>query len=399
MVIVEVMVDVQTVVIGAGAMGAAAALALARRGHETLVLEQFSAGHDRGSSHGQSRILRYAYFEHPDYARLVLSVAPMWRELERETGTTLMTQCGGIDIGPPDGALVSGSLRACRELGLDHEYLNRKQLESRFPFAHEENVYGVYQPEACILSANDCVRALLDQAVVQGAVLRENARVERISCGEAFQEITTNDEQTVRAQNVVLCVGAWTTNMLGRVLSPRTEAGSNSPSYATGVHPRLLVRRKVVAYFEPADDETFSLGQFPVFIYQAGDYFYYGFPVFGRPGVKIGDHAGGDIVDADDVDRSLRPEDESHVRAFVHRHLAAADGPCVGHDTCLYTLTPDSDFIIDRHPVCDRIVLTCGFSGHGFKFAPVVGEAVADLIMHAQPRFPIDRFRLARLSK
>jgi sarcosine oxidase len=367
--------DVETIVIGGGVMGCAAARSLALRGQDVCLLEQFEIGHDRGSSHGASRILRFAYFEHPDYARLVRDVHPMWRQLEEESGTRIMFTCGGVDIGPEDGELVAGSKRACDDLGLKYEYLDEAGLCSRFPFVHTDRVFGVYQPDACILAADVAVGILADQAREHGANLRERSTVIGYDWDDDGVMVRMMDG-SLRAKTVVVTAGPWATTML-------SDLGL-----------RMIVRRKVVGYFDPASDRDFALGEFPVFIYQTGDSYFYGFPRFGGRGVKIGDHLGGQIVDPDHVDRRLLAEDENHIRGFVASHLPAADGPLVRHDTCLYTMTPTGDFIIDCHPDSERVIVAAGFSGHGFKFAPIVGEILADLSQAGRTTRPIERFRI-----
>lgn len=373
------MTDVECVVLGGGVMGTATALALSRLGREVVLLEQFDVGHDRGSSHGPSRILRFAYFEHPDYARMVAEAHRGWLALERETGRTLLLRCGGLDIGPSDGELVSGALRACREHRLTHEYLDGSSLSARFPFERTSRVVAVYQPDACLLAAAQCVLSQAEQARRLGAVIKEHTRVVRIEPGPRSVRVTT-EQDTFDADQVVVTAGSWT----GRLL-----AALNLP---------LTVRRKVVAYFEPTDATPFDPIRFPVFIFQSGEQFYYGMGPFGHPGVKVADHSGGEIVAPDAVDRAFRPADEANIRGFLSAHLPAANGRCLNHDVCLYTLTPDTHFIIDRHPASDRVLLAAGFSGHGFKFAPLVGEWLAETVIHHRVPHRPALFALSRFG-
>ncbi len=365
------------IIVGGGVMGASAALALARRGRNVTLLEQFAIGHDRGSSHGSSRILRYAYFEHPEYARMVEKVAPMWKTIETNTGQSLVHRCGGLDMGPRYGELVSGSLRACRELGLDHELLNGSRIEQRWPFTNMGDLAGVYQPDACILSANECVAALIKLAQQHGATVRPNTPVTAIEQHNDHVTVTSDNDQ-FKAKHTIVTAGAWTHRLLNELQIP------------------LKVVRKAVLYFDITNPTAFDISRFPIYILETPGAYYYGFGRFGHDGVKIGDHLGDDIVDPDNVDRSMRPTDESHIRRFSQKHLPDANGDVVGFETCLYTKTPDEDFIVDRHPHCDRVILAGGFSGHGFKFGPLIGEILADLTINGQTDHPIERFRLNR---
>lgn len=371
------MLDQNIIVIGGGVMGTSAALALARRGCKVTLLEQFDVGHDRGSSHGQSRILRYAYFEHPEYARMVQKVAPMWRAIEVDTGQSLMHRCGGLDIGPRDGELVTGSLRACRELGLEHEFLNGDDIGKRWPFANMTELAGVYQPDACILRADQCVAALEELAIRDGVVVRPNTKVTSIEQQADHVVVETNDSQ-LHADHVIVTAGAWMRRLLEELDLP------------------LTVVRKAVLYFNVTNLDAFDISRFPIYIVETGDAYYYGFGKMDQNGVKIGDHLGGEVVDPDHVERAMRAEDESHLRKFTRKYLPGADGDVVGFETCLYTKTPDEDFIIDKHPDLDRITIAGGFSGHGFKFGPLIGEILANLAVNGKADHPVERFRINR---
>ncbi len=362
------MTRVDVVIVGGGAMGMGAALALARRGREVLVLEQFEIGNDLGSSHDHSRILRFAYFEHPEYGRMAARSRDMWRSIEQEANQTLenprilVHPCGGLDIGPPDGRLVKGALSACKTLNLEHEILDRSALESRFPFRHDENddVLGIYQPDACILAPTHGILAMEHLATHMGVEIREHTAVRSIEFDADSVSVLT-DGETIVASHAIVTAGAWSGKLLSELDLP------------------LVVQRKFVAFFEPEDVSPFELGRFPIFIYENGPAYYYGFPIFGRDGVKIGDHEGDDPADPDEIDRTCKPGDEAHLRAFLEHRLPSANGSMLDHRVCMYTMTPDGDFIVDRHPACERVSLAAGFSGHGFKFAPYIGEMLADL--------------------
>ncbi|HEY3242327.1 MAG TPA: N-methyl-L-tryptophan oxidase, partial [Phycisphaerae bacterium] len=316
--------------------------------------------------------------EHPDYVRLALAAAELWRRLERETGLPLMQTCGGLDIGPPEGLLVSGSKRSCDHAGLKHDYLARGELERRFPqFKHVDDVAAIYQPDAGILAPTRCVIAQADVARQLGARIVEGMRVTRIVPNTRDVLIETSTT-TYRAQRVIISLGPWTSSLLPDLNLP------------------LRVIRKAVAFFEPSDPDAFATQRFPIFIYQTPRGFFYGFGRFGIDGVKVAEHTGGTQVDPDGVDRNFTSEDEAPLRWFLSQHLPGANGRRLYHRVCLYTMTPDEDFVIDLHPRDPRIVIAGGFSGHGFKFGPIVGEILADLALTGRTQHAINRFHLAR---
>ncbi len=371
----------RTIVIGGGVMGGGAALALARRGVPVTLIDRFAIGHDQGSSHGYSRIIRFAYFEHPDYVRLVLDAGRLWRELEAQTGLPLMRTTGGLDIGPPDGVLVRGSRKSCAEHGLPHEYLSRSQLEGRYlQFRHVDDVAGVYQPDAGILAASRCVTAQVDAARRLGARIIENERVHQIELRRDLIVVHT-PRARYEAERVMVVAGPWASALLAELALP------------------LTVIRKTVGYFAPLDPASFALERFPIFIYQTPRGCFYGLGPFGLDSIKLAEHSGGDLVDPDRVDRNFTAADEAPLRWFLTEHLPAAAGACLYHQVCLYTRTPDEDFIIDLHPDDSRMAIAAGFSGHGFKFGPVVGEILADLVLTGRTDHPIGRFELSRFSR
>jgi len=368
------------IVVGGGGMGTAAAWRLARRGARALVLEQFSVGHDRGSSHGESRIIRLAYFEHPDYVPLLRAAYALWRETEAASGEPLLTITGGLELGPEAGLLVRGNLASARLHGLEHELLDAAAIRARFPaFGAETGVAGVFQPESGVLAVERCVRAQAALARAAGAEVREGVTVRAVLPDGAGVRVES-DAGTFRAARAVVTAGAWA----GRLL-----AGLGLP---------LAVARQTVAWFAPRRPELFVPGRFPIFIWERPEGFFYGFPIVGRPGVKVARHGGGATATPETVDRRFRAEDEAPLRRFLETCLPEAAGALLGGSVCLYTNTPDADFVIDRHPEAPQIAFAAGFSGHGFKFAPVVGAILADLALAGRTDHPIGRFRTARFS-
>jgi sarcosine oxidase len=367
------------IVVGAGGMGSAAAFELARRGRSVLALEQFPLVHDRGSSHGHTRIIRRAYYEHPNYVPLVRRAFERWYDLEQWTGRHLLTECGCLGIGPPDGEVVNGVLAAAREHHLAVDRLSAAELRSRFPqFRFEDNFVGVFERDAGFLYVEDCVLAHLDAARSLGAQLQPEEAVTGWSAnGDGVTVTTTKD--TYHAGRLVLTVGPWAGDVLG-------EYGA-----------RLRVMRQVILWFGTEDPAAFRRDLFPIFLAEVPAGPFYGLPAIDGRGLKVARHYGApELNSPDEVARAVRPADEVPVRQFLAAHIPAANGPLHAAQTCIYTLTPDRHFLIDRHPEHPQVAFATGFSGHGFKFAPVVGEILADLIEAGDTRWPIEMFRLAR---
>ncbi len=369
------------VVIGLGAMGSAAAASLARRGCKVVGIERFEPGHDRGSSHGATRIIRQGYFEHPSYVPLVRAAYPLWRELAAEAGEPLINITGIVEIGAPDSELVAGTLAASRLHGLAHDVLDAPALRRRFPlFELPDHYVAVYQPDGGFLRAEPAIRALLARARAAGAELRTGETVRAIEPrGEGVRVVTSRG--AIDAGCAVVAAGAWVKALLDLPVSIR-------------------VTRQVLAWFAPRDPALFSKDRFPVFLLENADGMFYGFPDDGTGSVKVAKHHHADeTVDPDRCDRAVSAADEAMIRSCLAAHLPAANGPLVAATTCLYTMTPDGDFIIDRMPGRDRVIVASPCSGHGFKFAPVIGEIIADLATTGATERDISRFALGRFAE
>ncbi len=364
------------VVIGLGGAGSAAAYHLARRGLKVLGVERFGPLHDRGSSHGHTRITRQAYFEHPDYVPLLLRAYELWQELERACGDPLLLLCGGLMVGPPQGELVSGALRSAQAYGLPHEILSPQDARARFPAFHLADAeVALYEPRAGVLFPESCVRAHQQQAQARGAELRFGVRV--LDWDSDGRRVTVRAETgTVEAGSLVLAAGAW------------------MPELARWQLP-LWVERQVVFWFAPRRPEWFGPDRCPVFIWQAQDGFFYGIPSMAGRGLKAARHHGGERVHPDRVPPA-RPEEAGWLRAQLARCLPDADGGLEGAATCLYTNTPDERFVVDFHPEFPNVLVCSACSGHGFKFTSVVGELVADLVTQRSTRLPIEFLSLRR---
>lgn len=349
------------IVVGLGAMGSAASYHLARKGFSVLGLDGFQPGHDRGSFHGQSRIIRKAYLEGSGYVPLVLRAYDLWHELEAETGEDLLTITGGLMVGAPESSAVTGALESARTHGLPHELLTATEIRSRFPgLQPPDDLAAVYESDAGSLNPEACVSAHLRGAFARGATLQFGERVHDWSFdGDGVRVVT--DQGTYVGDRLVLTPGAW---------APQLLAGLGLP---------LEVWRTFVVHFSPLDAAAYAPPTCPVYIWEVPEGVYYGFPALPGQGVKVGRHDTGEVTTADTVRREITDEDITMIRTFVERYMPGAAGPVDRAVTCMYTNTPDRHFLIDVHPESDRVVYACGFSGHGFKFSSAVGEAVAEL--------------------
>jgi len=367
------------IVAGLGAMGSAAACHLARRGALVLGLDRFTPPHASGSSSGKSRIIREAYFEHPAYVPLVRRAYELWRALERDSGRELLRETGGLMIGPPDGALVSGALLSARTHDLPHEILDAAELRKRHPAMRPEaGVIAVWEPRAGVLFPEACIAAHLDRAARAGATFRTDEPVLAWRAADGGIEVTTAAARH-RASKLLIAAGSWATRLLPELQLP------------------LTVRRQVLFWFEPAARaEQFAPERFPVFIWEdEPGRFFYGFPDLGE-GVKIARHQEGEESDPDRVRREVAASEAAPIRAVLERLIPAAPGRLRESAVCLYTNTPDSHFILDFHPAHPEVLIASPCSGHGFKFAGVLGEAMADLLLGGRPRFDLGLFRLGR---
>lgn len=374
-------VDWDAIVIGAGAHGSAAAYALARRGVRTLAIDRWAPPHAHGSSHGRTRIIREAYFEHPAYVPLVRRAYELWAELERETGRTLFRRTGGLTLGAEDGVLVSGALRSAREHGVEHEVLDAPEIRRRVPaLAAPAGTVAVLEHRAGILFAERCVEALRVAAREHGAHLEIGERVLRWEVSGGVVTVTT-DCGEYRARRAILAAGAW----LSRV--------------APNLGVPLVVERQVVHWVTPRrHPERVSARHLPVAIweYEPGRMLYV-IPDVGN-GLKAALHHQGPIVDPDAPPVPASQREQAAVLALVDRYLTDAAGIVSESATCLYTNTPDGHFIVDAHPGVPEVLVASACSGHGFKFAPAVGEALADLALGTEPRVDLSPFRVSRFA-
>lgn len=377
------MTHFDAIVCGLGIMGSAALYQLARRGRRVLGIDRFTPGHDRGSSHGETRIIRLAYFEHPSYVPLVRRAYELWRELEVEAARSLLHVTGIAEIGPPNGSLVPGTLAAARLHDIPHELVKASDVMRRYPaFRLPPDYVGVLQPDGGFVEAEASIHALLTLARRYGAEIRSGVTIRAIEPGSDKARVLT-DTAAIEADTAIVAAGPWTAALLPLAVPP------------------LRVTRQVLGWFRPTATDAFARGQFPVFLIESAHGIHYGFPPHGAGhhgvGIKVAKHHHRDeAVDPERYDRTVSAEDEALIRAAIADHLPDANGPLLAATTCLYTVAPDGDFIIDRLPGAPSVVVASPCSGHGFKFAPVIGEILADLADGLAPQHDIARFRLSR---
>ena len=370
------------IVVGGGVMGCATAYHLAKRGRRVLLLEQFAIGHDRGSSHGHSRIIRLAY-DALDYVRLAQTAYPLWRTLEQEAGAELMLTSGGLDFARPATASFEATRDTLLAAGVMFEQLDRDAIAERFPqFQLPEDTIGIYQPEAGILNADRCVATLAAEARRRGAALHQNEPARHLAAAGDGVEVGTA-AATYTADRLVVTAGSWARPLLGQL----------------GLDLPLVVTQEQVAFFAPRDPQLFGPGRFPIFIHHTADSAStYGFPIYGLPAVKVAYHHGGAAVAPESEDRSVDSAQLEALRKYLVRWIPRAAGEQVFAQTCRYTNTPDQHFIIDRHPAHPQIVIGSPCSGHGFKFGVLIGAILADLAERGATDYPIGMFGIGRFA-
>jgi sarcosine oxidase len=349
------------IVTGLGAMGSAAVRELARRGIRVLGLDRYTPPHAHGSTHGRTRIIREAYFEHPAYVPLVQRAELLWTALEREVGERLLVRTGGLMIGPERGALVSGARASAEQHVLPHELLTSAEVRRRFPaLAPAPEAVALYEPRAGVLFPEACVRALLSCATRDGAELRTGEPMLTWRAEGGVVRVATAMGEHV-ANRLVLALGPWLPEFLNGALTP------------------LTVERQMQHWFGPRQHaERFTPEQLPIALWETPDRMFYTIPDFGD-GVKVAVHHDGEITDPQRVRRTISDEEDASARALMERFLPDAAGELRERAVCLYTNTLDGHFVIDHHPAHREVVIASPCSGHGFKFATVIGEIVARL--------------------
>ncbi|WP_394738971.1 N-methyl-L-tryptophan oxidase [Natronococcus roseus] len=367
------------IVLGVGGIGSAATAHLATRGADVLGLERYDVPHDYGSSHGRSRMFRLAYAEDPAYVPLAKRAADLWDDLEDSTDRRLFYRTGSVDAGPADGELVAGSRRSCAEHDLEYEGLSSSELTERYPGYQLPAGYdAIYQPDGGFLEPEACTVAHVERAHRAGATIRARERVVDWRPTSDGVRVET-DHDGYEADRLVVTAGAWA----GR--------------FVDALESVLVPERQVLAWFQPTEPDSFDRERFPVWNLEVPEGRYYGFPVHDVPGFKLGRYNHREeAVDPDAFEREPTQTDERLLREFAERYFPDGAGPTMGLQTCLFTNTPDDDFVLDTLPGSSQVVVGAGFSGHGFKFASVIGEILADLALEGETDHPIESFAIDR---
>jgi sarcosine oxidase len=366
-----------TIVLGLGGMGSAAALHLAARGQRVLGIERFSPAHDKGSSHGKTRVIRQAYFENPAYVPLLLRAYELWRKLERDRDERLLFETGGLMIGSPTSAVVTGSIASARLHGLPHEILDAVEITRRFPALHPPaDQIALHETRAGYLLVERCTLAHLDLAAHAGAELHFDEQI--VFWEQAGDRVSVKTSRgEYEAAHLVISPGPW---------APQVLADLGLP---------LEVERQVLYWFQSSHGiELFRPDRFPIYIWEKSDgTMPYGFPAIDETGggIKVAFHAAPVTTrcTTETVNRHVNATEIDAMQNAIRGLIPSLDGPCINAVTCLYTNTPDQNFILAHHPACDRVFIACGFSGHGFKFASVIGEVLADLVIHGATKYAI----------
>ncbi|MDT8861306.1 N-methyl-L-tryptophan oxidase [Alkalihalobacillus sp. MEB130] len=374
------------IVIGLGAMGSTAVYQLAKRGQKVLGIDRFAPAHDQGSSHGGSRIIRQSYFEDPAYVPLLLRAYELWDEIERESGEEILTITGGLMVGNPSSLTVSGSIESAKKWGLSYEVLNSRDIRQRFPvFTPSDQMIGLYEEKAGFVRPELSVYTHLSQAERHGAEFKFFEVVETWEAsptGEGVRVVTNNG--VYEAGKLVISPGAW------------------APQILQDLGVSLEVERHIQMFFEPTNTiEPFKVGKHPIYIWEAEDGVQlYGFPSYGMSGegAKVAFFRKGRTCTPETIDRQVYDYEVDRMREYLQQAMPQLNGRFLQGKTCMYTNTPDEHFVISPHPEHAQVVVAAGFSGHGFKFASVVGEVIGDLVITGNTKHPIDLFQPQRFA-
>lgn len=369
------------VIIGAGSMGMAAGYFLAKAGKSVLLLDAFDPPHSHASHHGETRIIRYAYGEGEEYVPLALRAKVLWEELEQQTGQSLFLKTGVLNIGPKESSFIKMLITSAEKYHLPIEVLSSTQMNTRFPgLGIPEKYIGCFESTSGVLKCEVAIQAYRDLAISHGATILSYHRVTDIQSQSDRLAITANNK-IFHADKVVVSAGARSHNLL-KMLS------LNLPIQPT---------RKTFAWFN-APESQYGQKVFPAFSFTTDDGIYYGFPNIDGAGLKIGRH---DLGVAQDPDEEMAPFDfdsDSHdLRALLTKYMPNVESFKMGK-TCMYTMTPDENFIIDHHPDNHNIIIASGFSGHGFKFSSVIGEIIRDIIIEKPLQYDINLFSISRFT-
>lgn len=376
------------IVIGAGSMGMATGYYLAKQGVQVLLIDAFDPPHDQGSHFGETRIIRHAYGEGREYVPLALRSQQLWDALEKKSHLKIFSQVGAIGFGAKDSSpFIDEAIESGKAHQLDVNYFTGPELESQFPGLQvPEHYHGFYEPHSGLLYSDNCIQAYRELAIEFGAHVSFNNRVIGLKADDESVEVTT-EKGIFTANKLIISAGAWTNELTSKL----------------DLELPLVPSRQPVAWFK-ADETLFNMNRFPVFMAELPSSeehaIYYGFPSVDQSALKIGRHDVEDAIDPDTMNREFgfKDSDEAHLRMFLDKYMPNASGPLEQGVICMYTRTPDGHFIIDNHPTYDNVLIAAGFSGHGFKFASVVGEILSQLVICGETEHDISLFKLDRAS-
>ena len=369
------------IVIGVGGMGSATVWQLAQRGYRVLGLEQFNIPNNLGSSHGQTRIIRLAYSEHPSYVPLLRHAYSLWKDIEDRAGEKLLHITGGLDASAPEEWVFQDSKKSCEEYGLPHEILTGSEVNYRFPgYQIPEHTMAVFQPDGGYLLSERCIVAHIEAAQDKGAEIHGFEPVLEWSSNNDSVTVTTS-KNIYNASRLIITAGGW----MGKVVKTLGQT----------VQPE----RQVLAWIQPKRLDYFQPEHFPVFNLQVPEGRYYGTPVHNIPGFKVGRyHHLQETIEMDTIDRSIHSRDETVLREFVEYYFPDGAGPTLSLMVCAFTNTSDGHFILDTHPEHPNVFVASPCSGHGFKFCSIIGDIMADLATTGQTSHDISLHQLARLN-
>ncbi len=367
------------IVLGTGGVGSAALFHLAKRYDHVLGLDRFLGGHDRGSSHGETRIIRQAYFEHPDYVPLLLRAYELWHDLESSTEQQLFHQVGLLEVGETDGMLMEGIRSAAKQHQIAIESVSRTEMPQRFPgYSLPENCEALFEPTAGYLLVEKCVLAHLAEAEKFGAEINCGEEVINWSVDDAGVVTVKTNQQQYLTERLIITSGAWAGDLL------------------SNLNLKLRVVRKHLHWYACKEKSGYHEQQgAPAFFYDTPEGQFYGFPQRDARGLKLAEHTGGEPIDNPlELNQEVDMIDRKRIEQFLSGYLPDITLQPVDHAVCMYTLSTDEHFIVDTHPNYSQVAFAAGLSGHGFKFASVLGEIISDLVSKGEANLPIEFLQL-----
>ena len=371
------------IIVGAGSMGSAAAYFLGKQGRRVLLIDAFTPPHNEGSHHGDTRLIRFAYGEGEKYVPFVLRAKKLWDEIASLSGMQNFLQTGIINVGHRDDVFIQSVKHTSDKFGLPLQSMNAEQIMEKWPGISIPNDFvALYETDSGVMLTKPAIEGYLHEAFKYDVTPKFNSPVNQINVLDGKAIVTIANGEQFEADNCIITVGAWAKQLLD-------ETGLNLPVQAT---------RKTFAWFE-APEELYCESLYPGFTFQFGNESYYGFPSIDRAGLKVGRHDGGQVIHPSDAKAPFGTieGDLEDLQRFLASYMPSV-GDFKEGKTCMYAMTPDEDFIIDSHPIHKEIILAAGFSGHGFKFASAVGEALSEMAQNQPTTIDLTPFRLSRFD-